>query len=346
MTDPQQITRRSVLGAAAALGATAGVGALPDAATAAGQDTPAVGRPGQKVALITGTSSGFGRLTALTLARAGHRVFASMRESTRANARSAGELRTAAHRERLSLEVVDIDVRDDRSVQSGVDQVRRRAGRIDVLVNNAGTVCPGVLETMTAADVQRTFETNLFGHLRMNRAVLPAMRAQRDGLVVQVTTALGRFVFPFLATYCGAKWALEAMTEATRYEVSRFGVDVVILEPGAYSTDFVDPNGVAYYRRYLRDLSPADARRLAEYGDLARRAESHLVEDSTADPQEVADAVATIVDTARGQRPVRVLGPGLDGFLGELNSVAAGVQTAVLEAAGFADLATAPPPTR
>ncbi|MGI5153062.1 SDR family oxidoreductase [Plantactinospora sp. CA-294935] len=336
----EKIQRRSVLGATAALGATAGLAAVPGVPAAA--SAPSVASGTGKVVLITGTSSGFGNLTALTLARAGYRVYASMRGTASANAAPARALRDVARRERLALEVVDIDVRDDRSVEEGVRRVRQRAGRIDVLVNNAGMFHPAVLETQTIADVRNIFDTNLYGHLRMNRAVLPTMRAQRDGLVIQVTTALGRFVFPFLGAYCGAKWALEAMTEITRYEVSQLGVDVIIVEPGAYSTDFVDPNGVGYYRQYLRHLSPDNTRRRAEYGELAQRAESHLIEDSTADPQEIADTIATVVRTPRGQRPARVLGPGVHDFIGELHEAATRVQAGIMAASGFGDLTTAP----
>jgi NAD(P)-dependent dehydrogenase (short-subunit alcohol dehydrogenase family) len=337
----EKIQRRTVLGGAAALGATAALAAAPDVTAAA--PAPSTASGAAKVVLITGTSSGFGNLTALTLARAGHRVYASMRDTTRANAEPARTLRDLARRERLALEVVDIDVRDDRSVEDGVRRVRQRASGIDVLVNNAGMFHPAVLETQTIADVRNIFDTNLYGHLRMNRAVLPVMRAQRDGLVIQVTTALGRFVFPFLGAYCGAKWALEAMTETTRYEVSQLGVDVVIVEPGAYSTDFVDPNGVGYYRHYLRHLTPDNTRRHAEYGELAQRAESHLTEDSTADPQEIADTITTILRTPRGQRPVRVLGPGVHDFIGELHEAATRVQASIMAASGFGDLTTVKP---
>jgi NAD(P)-dependent dehydrogenase (short-subunit alcohol dehydrogenase family) len=318
--------RRTVLGGAVALGAIGSLGGVANAATP------------KQVALITGTSSGFGRLTALTLARAGHRVFASMRYTRSANARPAYELRSIAAKEKLALEVVDIDVRSERSVDRGVDKVLDAAGRIDVLVNNAGVFYPAILETMTVEDVREVFETNVFGHLRLNRAVLPAMREQRSGLVVQVTTALGRFVFPFMGAYVGAKWAMEAMAEVGRYELRRSGVDVVILEPGAYNTDLVDPNGTAYYRAYLRGLSPVDARRRKQYGELAERTETHLIEEpGLPDNQEIADAIATIVRMPSAERPVRVLGPGME-FLNELTQVHADFQRNVMEQSGFGDL--------
>lgn len=327
---PRDIRRRSLLAGTAALGVTA---ALPATSAAAG---------GSRVVLITGTSSGFGLLTALTLARAGHRVFASMRNTRSANAGVAKRLRAIARQESLALQVLDIDIRDDRSVEAGVRRVAHRAGRIDVLVNNAGIFSPAVMETLSVDDLRDFFDTNVFGHVRMNRAVLPLMRRQSDGLVVQVTTVLGRLVLPFMGAYVASKWAMEAITETSRYELSRFGVDVVIVEPGEYQTDLVDPNGVANYRRYLRRLTPDNARRRREYGDLARRAETHLLEQPgppDPPPQQVADAIAQLVRTPRGQRPIRLWGPGSPPEWAALNDTAARIQRDLLDAAGFGDLA-------
>ncbi|GAA2115283.1 SDR family NAD(P)-dependent oxidoreductase [Streptomyces synnematoformans] len=266
-------------------------------------------------------------------------MFASMRDTRGANAAAARRLRGAAAKQDLDVHVVDIDVRDDDSVDRGVDRVLRRAGRIDVLVNNAGVFYPAILETQTVEDVRAVFETNVFGHLRVNRAVLPAMRARGEGLVVQTTTSLGRFVFPFMGAYVGTKWAMEAMAEASRYELRRLGVDVVIVEPGAYNTDFVDPNGVRYYDRYLRGLDRGNARRRAAYGDLARRAEEHLVEEpGLPDPQEVANAIAGLVRTPSAERPVRLPVAGAADFLGEVHTVHAEFQRTVMESAGYGDL--------
>ncbi|MCP3804044.1 SDR family oxidoreductase [Allokutzneria sp. A3M-2-11 16] len=317
------VSRRTVLGGVAALGVAGRAEAAPSG----------------KVVVITGCSSGFGKLTALTLARAGHRVFATMRHSRSDNAAATKELRAIAAKEGLALDVLDIDIRDDRSVADGIGQVRERAGRIDVLVNNAGIFHPAVMETVSVAELQEFFNTNVFGHLRMNRAVLPIMRGQRAGLVVQLTTALGRLVLPFMGPYVGSKWAMEAMTEVSRYELSRFGVDVVIVEPGAYNTDFVIPNGIEHYRRHVRALAPEDHRRRQQYGDLVGRAESHLTEDPEApDPQQVADTIARLVSTPHGKRPLRTFGPGLPPQWAELNETAGRIQRELLDAAGFGDL--------
>jgi NAD(P)-dependent dehydrogenase (short-subunit alcohol dehydrogenase family) len=306
--------RRAFLGGAAALGAAAMV---PSAAGARSRGRDGDGR---EVALITGTSSGFGRLTALTLARSGYEVYASMRHLRDRNAAAARELQEIAGRERLALHVVEIDVRSERSVEAGTQQVLRRAGRVDILVNNAGTFYPALLETLTVEDLQEVFDTNVFGHLRMNRAVLPAMRERGRGLVVQVTSALGRIVLPFQGSYIGAKWAMEGMTQAIGYELRESGVDVAIVEPGAYPTDLID-NAREYYRGYLEGLSREDARRREQYGSLANQVEGELTEPSGPDPQEVADAIAHLAQLPQGERPWRTLVGEQAQFFTEINDV-------------------------
>ncbi|MGH2742903.1 MAG: SDR family oxidoreductase [Thermoleophilaceae bacterium] len=309
---------------------------------AAGQSAHPRGRRtdpgrGRKVVLITGTSSGFGRLTALMLAREGHEVYASMRHLQHRNAAAGRELRRVARTERLTLDVVDIDIRRERSVESGVRQVLRRAGRIDMLVNNAGIFYPALLETQTVAQIQEVFDTDVFGQLRMNRAALPTMRDQGEGLVVQITSGVGRIAFPFQGAYNGAKWAMEAMAQASRYELSQSGVDVVIVEPAAYPTDFID-NARIYYRNYLRRLSPGDARRRREYGELARRVENELQEPPEPDPQEVADAVARLARTPAGRRPLRTLVGDQVASLEEINAVHQRIQDEIMRQAGYGDL--------
>ncbi|WP_159029710.1 SDR family oxidoreductase [Streptomyces marincola] len=320
------------------LAAMAGTVLIGDAAAAEREYVASERRPRPRTVLITGCSSGFGRLTALTLARSGHRVFASMRNTRSANAGAARELLSLSREEDLALEVVDIDITDERSVERGVELVRRRARRIDVLFNNAGTFSPAVLETLTIEDLKKSFDTNLFGHLRMNRAVLPTMREQGDGLVIQMSTALGRFVLPFMGSYTGAKWALEGMTESLRYELAPLGVEVVVVEPGGYVTEFLEPNGRRYYREYLDGLSRRDERRRQQYGELAQRPEFHLEPGgASTNPQEIADAVASVVRAPRGQRPLRLIGPGME-FLTDINEMSEGVARMVMEGDGWGDL--------
>jgi NAD(P)-dependent dehydrogenase (short-subunit alcohol dehydrogenase family) len=317
------VSRRTFLGGVAALGASA---VVPSASLAA----QGASRGDREAVLITGTSSGFGNLIALTLARQGYEVYASMRNVRDRNASAARQLERVARDERLALEVVEIDVRSERSVEWGVQRVLRRAGRLDVLVNNAGIFHPALLETQTVADIQEVFNTNVFGQLRMNRAVLPAMRARRDGLVVQITSGVGRLALPFQGAYNGAKWAMEAMAQISRYELSQSGVDVAIVEPAAYPTDLID-NARVYYRDYLRGLTDADAQRRAEYGELATRVERELEEEGP-DPQEVADAVARLIATPAGQRPLRTLvGEQVSQLLGDYNAQHQRIQDVVVD---------------
>ncbi|NEE00065.1 SDR family oxidoreductase [Phytoactinopolyspora halotolerans] len=338
---PTTLSRRSAIGGAAALGAATVVAGVAAGSAAAQSEEPAARRnrpgTGRAVALITGTSSGFGRLIALTLARAGYEVYASMRDLHHKNADSGRALRRVADTEGLALHVVDIDIRSDRSVEGGVRRVLRRAGRLDVLVNNAGIYYPALLETQTVAQVQEIFETNVFGQLRMNRAVLPTLRRQGEGLVVQMTSGVGRITFPFQGAYNGAKWAMEAMTEVSRYELSQSGVDVVMVEPGAYPTDFID-NARELYRKYLHGLSRGDARRRHEYGELARRVENELAEASGPDPQEVADAVLRLAQTPAGQRPLRTLVGEDTALIEEINAVHLRLQNEIMGYAGYEDL--------
>jgi NAD(P)-dependent dehydrogenase (short-subunit alcohol dehydrogenase family) len=340
MNDPA-ISRRTVLGGAAAIGAVAAGTQLGTAeAVTAEQHTEARQRKPKDqnpVALVTGTSSGFGQLIALTLARSGHTVHASMRHSRSHNARAAHQLRSIARAEDLAINVVDIDVRHEGSVERGVRRVLRSSGRIDVLVNNAGIYYPALLETQTVDQVKEIFDTNVFGQLRVNRAVLPTMRRQDEGLVVQITSGVGRISFPFQGAYDGSKWALESLTEVYRYELSQSGVDVVMVEPGAYPTNFIT-HARQMRADYLRRLNWRDQQRLNEYGELASRAENELEEPVGPDPQEVADAVLQLVQTPAGQRPLRNLVGEDTALIGDINDAHLGIQNQIMGYAGYEDL--------
>ena len=181
--------------------------------------------------LITGASSGFGRDTAETLFRAGHTVYASMRNAQGKNREAAEAVR------KLGIKTVELDVSDDASVEAGVKKVLAEAGTIDVLVNNAGIASVGVTEAFTAEQAKVIFDTNVIGLLRVTRAVLPSMRQRRDGLVINIGSILGRVTFPFLGIYGASKFAVEALTDSLRYEVSQLGVEVVEVQPSGYPTN-------------------------------------------------------------------------------------------------------------
>ncbi len=281
------------------------------------------------VALVTGTSSGFGRLIVQTLARQGYGAFASMRETAGRNATASAELRALADKERLWLRVLELDVTDEAAVERAVAQVIEQAGRIDVLVNNAGFSYSGMTEAYTVGQAQRIFDTNFFGAVRMNRAVLPHMRRQGSGLLIHVSSGAGRVVLPGSAHYCASKFALEALAESYRYDLAGLGIDSVIIEPGAHPTPIFAKSG-----------RPADPARAAEYGRLAEIPEKvqGALMASQADPQEVANAALELIETPFGKRPLRrVVGPGM-GALQALNDHAAQLQEKLVQMFGVAEL--------
>lgn len=284
--------------------------------------------------LITGTSSGLGRKFAEALARKGHTVFASMRNINGKNAAAANQLKDWAKSEQLALEPVELDVANEASVEAGVKTVIDTTGRIDVVINNAGVFTTGLLEGFTTEQYQDLFNVNFFGAVRVNRAVLPFMRRQRSGLLLHISSQLGRVPMPFVAVYSSSKFALEAMAEAYRYELSSLGVDVAILEAGAY------PTGME-----TRGMAPADEKIAAEYGSVAelpgKLAASFGVIMSAADapnPQEVVDAVVALVETPAGQRPLRTVVDRYGEGVETINKTALEVQTKTMEMMGFQDL--------
>lgn len=283
----------------------------------------------QKV-LITGASSGFGFLTAKTLLDKGHRVVASMRDPGGRNRDVAEELAVAG------ALIVEIDVTDDYSVTKGAVTAVELAGGLDVVVNNAGIGVSGLQEAFTPDDWRRLFDINLFGVQRMNRALIPLFRKQRSGLLLHLSSVLGRITIPFYGPYNASKWALEALAENYRVELSVFGIDCCIVEPGGYKTAFID-----------RLLRPSDTSRDADYGDLARApAESlasfeHTLEaHEEQDPQNVADAILRLIEAPAGSRPFRTvvdrmgMGEVLEAYNGHLDEIT----SRIYHAAGIGDM--------
>ncbi len=289
------------------------------------------------VVLITGTSSGFGRLTAETLARQGCHVFAAMRDVRGRNAQAARELPAAAVADGHALEVIEIDTGDDVSVERGVGELLGRAGRLDVLVNNVGQGTWGVVEAFTAAQLQHHFDVNVFSAVRLNRAVLPSMRERRSGLIVQVSSLIGRLVLPFMTQYSAAKHAVEALTEGYRYELAPFGVDVAIVEPQSFPTQ----------GSLNKMVFPEDQARVEAYGELAQRSQGLFTYNDQVlrsgqggNPQDVADAIARLVAMAPGTRPLRtVVSNGMGQLVEPINAVTQEMQRQLLAFANLSDLA-------
>jgi len=279
----------------------------------------------QRSVVVTGANSGFGRRTVEAFAAAGWRVFGTMRDTTTRNAGPAAELRAAG------IEVVELDVTSDASVDAAARTILAATGAPDVLVNNAGNGFFGLVEGFTPAAVERQYATNVIGPLRVNRAFLPAMRERKAGLIVYVSSVVGRLIFPFGGVYASSKWALEALAEATSYELAPLGIDVAIVQPGAYPTDI-----------FGKVVGADDEARVASYGpDVAKYNEvltAGLITASQGrDPGDVADVILRLADAPAGTRALRTTVPA-DDAAAEINAAVAPIQRAALVARGVGEL--------
>jgi NADP-dependent 3-hydroxy acid dehydrogenase YdfG len=277
--------------------------------------------------LITGTSSGLGRETAERLARDGYRVFAAMRDTASRNRRHADALRSQ------KIGVVDLDVTDGGSVDRAIASILAEAGKINVLVNNAGIASVGVTEAFTADQAKAIFDTNVIGLLRVTRAVLPSMRRERDGLIINMGSVLGRVTFPFVGIYGASKMAIEALTDSIRLEVSQLGIDVVEVQPGAYSTSL-----------YSSIQRPADVDITKAYGEVGQIPDaihktftSMLQGKDAPKPHDVAEAVAKFVGQAKGSRAARTV-VGTSFGADKINADVAPIQKAVVGDLGLGHL--------
>ncbi len=279
----------------------------------------------KQVVLITGSSTGFGRLFAETLARHGHTVFATMRDPGGRNAKNASEIRELAKKESLPLHILELDVTDDASVEQAVRTAVEQAGRIDVVINNAGYVISGLQEAVTTGQAQKIMDTNFFGCIRVNRAALPYMRRQRSGLLLHISSGAGRLVIPGFGFYCASKFAMEAFAEAYRYELASQGIESSIVQPGAYQTPV-----------FGNIVEAADQARTDTYG-VANQIPvkiGAILTTTAGDAQEVADAVLRIVETPAGQRQLRYRVSPASLGVDEINALSASVQARMLEGFG------------
>lgn len=288
--------------------------------------------------VITGCSSGFGREAAERLARDGDRVYATMRAVEGRNRGVAEELRGLVQAEGIDLRVLELDVTSDGSVAAAAETVLAESGAPDVLVNNAGQMYVGLAEAFTTAEVARQLDVNVLGMHRMHRAFLPAMRAAGRGLVINISSIAGRLAAPFGAAYHASKWALEGYSLVLRAELASSGIDVVVVEPGPFSTDL-----------FPRSPRPSDEEgRAATYPASVAEAEKTYQAafdrifadpDAPTDPSLVVDAIVELIDEAPGSRPFRTV-VGVDMGVRERNALIAPHDAALLEGLGLSGWAT------
>lgn len=316
MSDRHSPSRREILAGAAAL-ATAAPALLHAA-------TPGVPSLKGRTVLITGASSGFGRVGALHYARLGAKVIATMRNVPRPEAES---LAAEAAKDKLDLHIVEIDVTDDASVATGAAKALQLAdGRIDTLVNNAGIGIAGPVEVQDMEATRLIFETNVLGIQRMLRALLPQMRAAKRGQIFNISSQLGRVIVPGGGHYSATKFAVEALSEQLAYELVPHGIEVTIIQPGGYPTRVWQNRNV--YTGSLKGRS--DAALLAAYEPFTKGMGTEDGSGRSADPADVPRAIAEIMAMPAGSRPLRrAVHPGAKPQEA-INKVAAEVQLAWL----------------
>ncbi len=251
-----------------------------------------------KVVLITGSSSGFGELTTHSASKAGYTVYATMRNLTGKNSDKATELGALS-----GVSVLNLDVTDQSSIENAVNTIIAKEGKIDVLINNAGIGSGGFTEPYSATEFQKIFDVNVFGVQRLMNAVLPHMRKIGGGLVINVSSIMGRMVIPYAGAYTASKWALEGLSESYKYELAPTGIDIAIVEPGGFGTNF------------MAGMIPAsDEERVASYGELNKIPQQMwegfgqiLQSENAPNPQDVADVIMNLIEMPDGQRPLRTV---------------------------------------
>ena len=247
--------------------------------------------------LVTGASGAFGSLACIQLAENGHQVVGTMRSLKGKNEAIANELKAKG------VALVEMDVTNEDSVNAGVNSAIELMGGLDTVFNNAGIGANGILECFTADDIQKMFDVNVFGVQRLMRAVLPHLRLQGKGTIIHTSSCIGRITTPFLASYSASKYALESLAEGYRAELSGFGIESCIVEPGGFPTGFMSEM-----------ISPSDTERMKQYGEMASLPEASIngyvayVESIPEQrPERVAEAVLQLVNTPFGEKPFRTV---------------------------------------
>ena len=241
----------------------------------------------EKVAVVTGTSSGIGFETALALAREGYYTYATMRDITKGD-----KLKELASKENLKIDVLELDVDNENSAKTAIKHIFDQKQRIDVLVNNAGWVLWGCVEDVSVNEFKTQFETNFFSIIRLIQEVGPTMRNQGSGTIVNISSVVGRIGFPASPAYISSKFALEGLSESLRFEFAPFGVDVIIIEPGVIKTNF------------MKNMKMAKKSELdTVYKDITTKVDSgvKMMTEMGTPPKEVAN---TIVKAIKDEKPL------------------------------------------
>lgn len=285
----------------------------------------------KKVILITGSSTGFGALMVRTFDKEGHTVIATMRNVKDKNAKFAETLSALPN-----TEVVDLDVTDDDSVRDAVKAVYDRHGRIDVLINNAGIYGGGILEGYTLPQIQKMFDVNVWGVFRMNNAVLPLMRAAKEGLIITVSSQVGRISLPLQAGYNASKFALEGLIEGSYAELIGQGVESVLIEPGGFMTEIISKVHVNSDREGIQESYGS---KVVDLQQRIQEAFMKIFTEAAPDPQLIADAALQLVNTEKGKRPLRTpLDPSAKGVDVEYNNATEEIKKKWLGAYGLVGL--------
>ncbi|MCA4893702.1 MAG: SDR family oxidoreductase [Cytophagales bacterium] len=254
-----------------------------------------------KKIIITGCSSGFGKLAAMKLAKDGHTVIATMRNASSQNKSVADELNEYARKHKVAIHVIELDVTDEKSVNQAVTVSNNITNGFDVLINNAGYGIFGLTETFTIEESKKMFEVNVFGVLRMIRAILPHMRKQQSGLIINLSSGAGGLVFPFGGIYSATKFALEAISEALRMELKPLGIDSVCIEPGSYPTTDFGAN---------MKMGDDDAR-IDSYGEYGQaplkmmKGFGESMKGQEPDPMEIIEIMKELIGQELGSRKAR-----------------------------------------
>ncbi len=297
-----------------------------------------------KIVLITGSSSGIGRLTALALARAGHSVYASVR-STKESAAAVAEFHQIANAEQLDLRPLEMDVRSEASCRAAVDRVLAERGRIDVVMNNAAMMMLGVTEAFRPEQIAEIIDVNAISWVRVNRAVLPAMRRQRKGLLVYTGSVISLMADPFTGPYAASKAAGDLLAQIMAFENSRYGIESVIVMPGVYTT------GTDHLKHSVAPLDGAVAEQYAMLTGLPEALPKVLDGANgpgvRTDPGEVAETIRDVVAMEHGTRPRRVIVDPQRRKLEEVVELSDGHHRNFFERLGIDDLLrVAPDPSR